>query len=70
MAAKKKTKKSPEEVAEALMKRVNRIERVIDTFEKFDLSSDKELEKNVASATQLLGRYKRALDRKIEKLSE
>lgn len=70
MAAKKKTKKSPEEVAEALAKRVKRIERVIDTFEKFDLSSDKELEKNVVSATQLLGRYKRTLDRKIEKLSE
>lgn len=70
MAAKKKTKKSPEEVAEALAKRVKRIEKVIDTFEKFDLSSDKELEKNVVSATQLLVRYKRTLDRKIEKLSE
>lgn len=70
MAAKKKTKKSPEEIVEALAKRVKRIERVIDTFEKFDLSSDKELEKNVASATQLLGRYKRVLDRKIKKLSE
>ena len=70
MSTKKKNKKSPEEVVEALTKRSKRIVRVIATFDKFDVSGDEDLEKNVVSAVQLLGRYKRLLDRKIERLSE